>query len=256
MNSSVTCGVICMDGPFGVVYHVCAITYTVWEDDSFEYAFEPNYAVVDLLSAPDFQGIPGLDLSLRKRRYVRHNRVPVFVEERSPAPNREDLWALLEEQGMDHLNRLEWLIRSGMRYGGDNLYVRRFDDSDAGRTVDEARVVADSQTTEHAMKALLQALARGDALMLPDGGKAEPAARKALHETLIALLGKGEEYRRRQRGEHEVGERGRRRIVVEDTRFDEALRDVKHGRLTVDEAAERLGISRSTFFRRKREWES
>lgn len=253
MDSRTTRGIICMDGRFGAVYRICPITYTVWEDDSFEYVFEPNYLVIDLLTTPDFQGIPGLDLSLRKQRYVRRNRVPTFIEERSPAPNREDLWDLLDEHGMDHLNRLEWLIRTRMRYGGDNLYVQRFEEQDELETISETELVENAQNTDQAMRALLNSLARGDGLKLADGAKATPDARKALHSTLIALLEKGEAYRKMKSGERETEKRGRRRIAVEDTRFEEALRDIADGRLTVDEAANRLGISRSTFFRRKRE---
>ena len=255
MKSKSTRGLICMDGRFGLVYHVCVITYRIWEDGSFEYSFEPNYQVIDLLEAPDFQGIPGLDLSLRKKRYIRRNRTPVFIEERSPAPNREDLWTLLEEVGMDHLNRLEWLIRTDMRYGGDNLYVCRFRKLEAPQEACESHLISEAQNTEQAMKSVLRALARGDSLALASEDPACPSTRKALHDTLLLLLGKGEEYRRRLRNGRDAEKRGRRRIVVEDTRLDEALHDMANGRISADEAAERLGISRSTFFRRKREWE-
>ena len=208
-----------------------------------------------MLEPPDFQGISGLDLTLRKSRYVRRNRTPVFIEERSPAPNREGLWELLAEQGMEHLNRLEWLIRADYRYAGDKLYVVRAEEVDAARVVDEALVIGESQNSWLAMRALLQALARGDRLKLRDGSQPGKDARKTLHDTLVMLLEKGEEYRQSQRGSDDAGTPGRRRIAVEDTRFDEALRNMASGKITADEAAKRLGISRATFFRRKREWE-
>ena len=58
MRKSTTRGTICLDGPENVVYRLCGIVYTVWEDESFEYRFKPNYRVIDLLGAPEFQGIP------------------------------------------------------------------------------------------------------------------------------------------------------------------------------------------------------
>lgn len=55
---------------------------------------------------------------------MRENVVPVFISERTPGENREDLWELLEECGVQYLNRLEWLIRTETRYSGDGMYVQ------------------------------------------------------------------------------------------------------------------------------------
>lgn len=69
-----------------------------------------------------------MDLDLRKKEYIRRNRVPVFISERTPSKNRENLIELLDACGMDYLNRLEWLIRTDTRYAGDSLYVCRWED--------------------------------------------------------------------------------------------------------------------------------
>ena len=45
---------------------ICDITYSLNSHDSFMYVFKPNYFVCDLLSSAIFQGIPGLNLDLRK----------------------------------------------------------------------------------------------------------------------------------------------------------------------------------------------
>ena len=50
---------------------------------------------MDLLPNNIFQGIPGLNLELRKDKYVRKNMTPVFISERTPSAHREDLWELL-----------------------------------------------------------------------------------------------------------------------------------------------------------------
>ena len=83
MRNSTTRGVICLDGSEKVAYRPCKITYTTREDKSFEYRLKPDYRVIDLLEPPEFQGIPGIDPSLRLSEYVRRNQVPVFISERT-----------------------------------------------------------------------------------------------------------------------------------------------------------------------------
>lgn len=130
MREAITRGIICIDDPTGKQYRVSKIQYLVREDDSFEYIFTPDYSVIDSLpKSAGFQGIPGLDLTLRKSQYIRKDRIPVFISERSPQKNREDLWELLQKYDMDYLNSLEWLIRTDMQYCGDTLYVIRDDAS-------------------------------------------------------------------------------------------------------------------------------
>jgi hypothetical protein len=116
MNQIVTTGMICLDDPLGFTYRISAVEYTLREDESYTYVFTPNYYVIDLLDSDLFQGIPGLDIDRRKTRYVRENITPVFISERTPAENREDLWELLANVKMEYLNRLEWLIRTNTRY--------------------------------------------------------------------------------------------------------------------------------------------
>ena len=125
MQERTTKGIICVDDEYGFTYCVSEIEYTEWEDESFRYLFRPDYSLIDLLPVRIFQGIPGLNLDLRKECYVRENIVPVFISERTPGENRVDLWELLEKYDMDYLNRLEWLIRSDMRQWGDEFYVIR-----------------------------------------------------------------------------------------------------------------------------------
>ena len=55
------------------------------------------------------------------------NMMPYFISERTPSEKREDLWELLEEVGLDYYDRFEWLLRTNMRCGTDNLIVERAD---------------------------------------------------------------------------------------------------------------------------------
>ena len=127
MLSYITSGLICMKDDYKFAYKIAKIEYEEWEDGEYKYRFYPFYNVIDMLPPHLFQGIPGLDLSLRRASYERKNTIPVFISERTPGENREDVWQLLEENGMQVLNRLEWLIRTNKRYSGDSFFVKRFE---------------------------------------------------------------------------------------------------------------------------------
>ena len=152
MRELVTAGDICLKDEYNLVYRVAGITYTEREDESFVYEIRPDYSVISLLQATDFQGIPGLDLNLRKESYIRENIVPVFISERSPSKNREDLWDLLQECDMQYLNQLEWLIRTNTQYSGDKLFVRRPEDKtiavDSSRELGDRRAVMWRMSTD------------------------------------------------------------------------------------------------------------
>ena len=101
------------------------ITYEQFENEEFQYIISPFWPIIDTLSSKVFQGIPGIDMSLRLEHYYRVNYVPVFITERTPGSSREDLWELLDSVGLDYYDRLEWLIRTDLRAAIDNLIVER-----------------------------------------------------------------------------------------------------------------------------------
>ncbi len=119
-----------------VDYAVATIEQILFEDDSFEYRFIPNYSVINLTNSSFFQGIPGLNLELKKEQYVRNDSIPTFIYERTPQKNREDLWSLLEEVKLDYYNPLEWLIRSNKIYTGDKLIVKPYTEPSTKNTLD------------------------------------------------------------------------------------------------------------------------
>lgn len=43
---------------------------------------------MNLLDVDIFQGIPGIDLDLKKEKYIRDNVIPSFISERFPSQNR------------------------------------------------------------------------------------------------------------------------------------------------------------------------
>lgn len=251
MREVATCGVICLEDPeTGIEYHLARIEYREREDETFSYAIEPNYSVIDLLSPPLFQGIPGLNLDLRRERYVRENRTPVFISERTPAENREDVRKLLDDAGMDYLNPLEWLMRTDTRYGGDSLFVRR-------PSEESGDVVVDMPSMEGGMREaaelLLRAVASGRNVR-GDGFTIDDANRGVVHALLRGLCLKGKKRKPEPRpSSEEKRGRGRRRKPVDEIRYEYAVVQFEKGAMTADEAARKAGMSRATFFRRLKE---
>ena len=101
------------------------ITYEEFDDGQFQYIIVPFWPIIDMLPSKVFQGIPGIDMTLRLEKYYRVNYVPTFITERTPGESREDLWELMESVGLDYYDRLEWLIRTDLRAAIDNLIVER-----------------------------------------------------------------------------------------------------------------------------------
>ena len=258
MKEKTTKGTISLDGPGGLVYDVGTIACTVREDETFRYVFVPNWAVIDLLQPPDFQGVPGFDLSLRKEEYVRENLTPTFVSERAPSENREDLWRLLDALDMEYLDKIEWLIRTDTRYIGDGLYVREAREDGGAACVDVSGSIGRAVSSEQALRVLLVALCRGDGLVL-DGEDVSAEGRAALNGVLLPLYEKAYRYREKARvsGVQAAAERGayhgRKRKPIDELVLRETIASYEAREASAEEAAAQLGISVSTFFRRLRE---
>ena len=255
MREIVTDGTICLDDSYDFTYHIASIRYIEREDETYRYEITPNYSVIELLKDSIFQGIPGLDLSLRKETYVRENVVPVFVSERTPGENREDLWSLLEECEMEYLNRLEWLIRTETRYSGDGLYVRRLkkrqqlEISSIGELGNRSSVIC---------RKVLEVICTGgeistDAFVIDDSN------RKSYYELFMAMYRTERKYidARRRDGIRVSAQQGnytgRARIKISKLELEEVFEAYDAGKITGREAANMLEISVSTFYRRYRE---
>lgn len=257
MRELTTEGVICLDDE-GLDYSVARISYVCREDESFRYEIRPNYRVTDILDPEVFQGIPGVDLDLRLECYVRESRVPVFIEERTPAPNRQDFWELLGEQGMTAPNRLEWLMRSGAHYSGDRLFARFPDARDRLRSCELDSKELGALRPGVAVRQALAPFQLGCDLMV-DGAAVPEAARRPMHSALRALF---RSIVSQQRANHRAGVRaaqsaglyrGRRRIETDPLLLRELVQEVRRGETTAADAAKRLGVSVATFYRRMRE---
>lgn len=261
MKEMRTAGEICIDRE-GLAHVVADVVHIEREDGTFTYEFYPRYEVIDLLvDYPAFQGIPGLNLSLRRTVYRRDNRTPVFIEERSPAPNRQDLWQLLDQAGLRHLNRLEWLISTSRPYSGDDLYVRAPENNPHhGLTKVEAYGQTPASIAEM-MKRVLLPLCAGNNIEVNGTVIADSSSRAIAYRLLLPLYSR-ERARiraRRLQGAQQARAEGRRagrkRVQTDSLRLRELWSAVQNHHCTAKEAAEKLGISTSTFYRRVRELE-
>ena len=225
---------------FGVEYGICRLDYEEWSDGTYEYRFIPDYTVIDILPMEDFGGIPGIDLDLRRETYVRRNQEPVFMTERSPSRNRVDARELMEEVGLDHYDRLEWLIRTRTRYAGDNLYVERYSppeplELESGRASGSRRSII----------RVLSAIGRGSPLLIegtPVGESETVVLGRTLRMILISDVGS------ESSGEERPGP-GRKRKEMDSDTIEWARNEMASG-TSGEKVAQTLGISRSTLYRR------
>lgn len=260
MREVKTTGMICVkDSQTLLEYALCRIELVEREDETFCYTFTPNYSVIDLVPPSLFQGIPGLNLDLRCEKYMRENQTPVFISERAPAENREDLHALISQQGMEYLNKLEWLIRTETRYSGDSLYVREFVEDEEDENLRVGNLGNLGINPAQTLKVLLDALCAGRNIS-GEGFSFDNNDRANLHAFLRCLYLREKSYldQRRNEGIKASAEqglyRGRKRKAVDEIKMKHTFIEYDALRLSATEAAEELGLSRATFFRRLKEF--
>ncbi len=254
MRELVTRGIICLKDDAGIEYQISKIEYRLWENEEFEYRFRPDYAVISLLDDSLFQGIPGLDLDAKKEEYVRRNIVPTFISERSPGKNRENLWELLESHGMEYLNQLEWLIRTDTKYIGDRLYVIE-DTVPAAGPINIDEEMKKCKRAVDSTRRLLEYICRGMDIVY-GGFMIDDQNRKSCYELLYRMYQKERRFvlQRQKQGIEQAKQdgkyRGRKPLQIDTPRLYEVYRNYKSKQITADEAAETLGVSKATFFRR------
>ena len=254
MRKLTTKGFICLEDDYKFIYKIAKIEYEEWEDGAFNYRFRPFYNVINMLPPNLFQGIPGLDLSLEKAVYERKNIVPTFISERTPSERREDLWELMEESGMQALNRLEWLIKTNKRYSGDRFFVMPYDGKDFinYNVVSMYDLVRRSDSIN---KKLLDIICFGDNLYANDI-VIDDESRQHYYRLLMPMYIR--EYERKKmlrmrgisRAKAQNVYKGREQIKIDPLLFDRIANDYIHGRISVDQAVNVLKVSKSTFFRR------
>lgn len=246
-------GTICVLDKYKLLYAVCEIDYLLMEDDSFKYTFKPNYSVIELLKTDVFQGIPGLNLDLKREEYVRENRVPTFISERVPSKNRENYIELLEEHGLEYMNPIQYLINDTSVYSGDSLFVISL--------VEKQKVSYDNLRSNKTNNALI-----GDILSniclghdVEIGGQTiDDSNRKSFFDVLSSIYFRSLELNKeiQKVGIAKAKEngiyKGRKAIKVDTLKFMDLLEKVEKKKLTPREVADKLGISIDKYYRSKK----
>lgn len=258
MEENTVYGIICAEDELKTVYEVCRISQLTRADGTIDYTFLPNYAICDLLDSTVFPGITGLNLDLRRPRFMRVRTIPEFIEERTPSPSDEYLQQSLAAADLDMLDRLEWLIRTGYRFPTDGLFVIR-DYEHKNEPISIESVVTLSKNTEHACKEMLR-LIGCNAPLTANGNVITGEALKAVHDTVRSLYEKGHSYRlaRQRDGIATAAQHGRlgkgRQITLEKDTMDDVMSRFSKGLLSANEAAKALDVSRATFYRKLKAW--
>lgn len=264
----------------GEKIQVGKITYESFENEEFQYIITPFWKIIDTLKPDIFQGIPGIDMDLRLEHYYRVNYTPVFMTERTPGENREDLWELLDSVGLDYYDRLEWLIRTELRAAVDNLIVER-----AREEKKITKVLGQEE-----LKEVLKDGQYGDEIIVESFRTLGRSSKECI-KTLNRLMHYGvrlkaeqeqidlsvEEYksflplvtamyqmdRKNQKEWQAEGiekarkksvYQGRKRKAVEKDILEEAIENFVEKKTTLEEVLQLTGLSRSTFYRRIKEY--
>ena len=106
-------------------YSVGEIILERFDEQNYQYIIKPYWELIEHIPHNVFQGIPGINMELRKTCYYRVNMIPTFITMRTPSESRENVKELMRSVGLDYYDRFEWLLRSESRCGDDNLYVIR-----------------------------------------------------------------------------------------------------------------------------------
>lgn len=240
MRSKTDSGMITYRDRFDIDYGICIIEQTVFENEDFRYEFRPAYKVIDILPK-EFDGIPGLDLELRKETYVRENILPVFIADRVPPKNRENIHEELAEVGLQYYDALEWLLRTDRRYFGDSLRVVPVYPIGGCYEVDSNATTIASMCSD-----ILNAMGKGKDIIL-DGKQLGLQECRAVADFARILL--DNELKSKK-----LNPVGRRPKDVDPFELEQICKDISKGRMTLEEGLETLGISRATFYRRMKEF--
>lgn len=245
---------ICLRANIGLEYAICKIEYRINEEGDFSYTFTPNFSVIALLSDRDFQGIPGLNLDLKRSEYHRDNLLPTFISERVPQPNRADYSELLRRFDMKYMEPLEYLIKAGDAYSGDNLYLVPY--------LQKKRVVLEEllskSNTFMMLRLAMTHIASGDDILIGNT-EVNDSNRKEVHDLLLPFYLKAakshkEALEKSAKAKPVLG-RGRPRKPISGPEFLEIDKAVRNKRLTIEEASRKLGISVSSYHRYRKRFE-
>ena len=257
-------------------YNVAKVSFERYDDQNFQYVFSPYWDLIEYLPKEVFDGIPGINMDVKKEHYYRVNMTPSFISKRTPSRTRENVKELLDEVGLDYYDRFEWLLRTERCCGDDNLIVERMRE--------------EAITFEKADAETINLVQPGDEIILNSLCDIAPN-KKCLSESLFRLLQSGAtisvkednitfsaescpnplyilermmEYskaydviRRKEGIEQAKSEekyKGRKKLEIDMLVFEDVADKFAKGIIGETQALTKLNMSRSTFYRRMREY--
>lgn len=253
MNTYYSRGLIVVKDKFNITYLLSKIEYFCNEDETFKYVFTPSYSTISLLKSDIFQGLPGLNLDIKKEKYERINRVPVFISERVSNKNREDYYELLKEVNMEYMDPIEYLIRVKGQYFGDPYFVITYKDKEK---IDLDNFKGKYTNTE-LIKIILDNIAIGNDIIFNDT-LINDDNRKLIYDILIKLYKRSVTYKKEKQLEGislakiNGKYKGRKRIEIDVINFLNYLNKINNKEITVKEACKNLGITIDKFYREKK----
>ncbi len=256
-------------------YSVGEIIFERYDEQNFQYIIKPYWDSIDFLPHGLFQGIPGINMDLRRTEYYRVNMTPTIISMRTPSESREDVRQLMLSAGLDYYDRFEWLLRTEMRCGDDNLVVvRKPTQSQRFKSLDNINSVfltpddvleIDSLSDFESSNASLvryvyQILQSGVSIFIRNENRyLRDDERKAMMYLLSNMLISMERNIRsnRQQGRERAKMSGRyvgrKPIEIDDTLLKRVAYEFRNNHISEEEAMRKLGInSRSTFYRKLR----
>ena len=145
---------------------------------------------------------------------------------------------------MEYLNRLEWLIRTNLKYSGDNFYVIRYEEEN---NISNINMNKNGLNLHSIIRILLNEICKGNIVRIDDY-EINNNNRKDVYNILIKLYSKSYESKINSINSS-INKRGRKKKEISSILKYNIFEKYLNNRISVEEALTLLNISRSTFFR-------
>lgn len=270
-------GIIKATDKMNYQYNIGEVSYERFDDQNFQYVFQPYWKLIEHLSEDVFDGIPGIDTGVKKEKYYRVNMTPSFISKRTPSASRENVRELMEEVGLDYYDRFEWLLRTDKRCGDDNLLVVRkrmqsveFDcvsdeiinQVQPGDTIVLDKLSDISSNRSQFAPTLFRMIQSGVTIHIKEDNVILSIENSNPLYILERLMKYEKAYMTRmqkigvEKAKEKGKYKGRKKIAVDEFMFKDIVERFEKGTITEKQAIESCGVSRSTFYRRIREREN
>ena len=249
-----TTACICVHDMYGITYNICKIVHTLNKDDSFCYTFIPNYHILSLIENRNdiiFNGIPGIDLSLKKKQYLRKNITPVFISQRIPSKFDKSLNSFLNEANLRYLEPIQYLYNTNISYFGDNLFVLPYIKKD----VISIRSITSKDNINIMVLKCLKSLALGHDIKI-DNTIINIEQNKEIFLLLFEMYKKNKKINENKinDGIKKVKLKGRPKAKLDIIKVMEVLDKINNNQISIQDACKLLNITKDKFYRLKKEY--